>query len=161
MKTKLKLREVSAYFSPCKVVIYDNEDLEVELVDRGRIKNKAVLTVNGAAFVFEDKRLTVPRGVLADVNVCELHEQTEEGKTVKRYTVETLYRLPHVAGYEDDRLLTERAFYQTAIKAFAIELSALKDELKQLKEQMGLTDAKVGSLEKGKFTILKFKEEEK
>lgn len=161
MTTKLKLREVSAYFSPGKVVLCDNEDLTVELLDRGKIRNKAVLLVNGAAFVFTEKKLTIPRDSLTDVTVCELQERSEEGQVLKRFAVENLYRLPCVKGYENNRLVTEREFYRAAIKAFTDEITALKLRVAELEQKCGLTDEKVGSLEKGKFTILKFKEEEK
>lgn len=150
MKINLKLRAVSAYFSPDKVILADNEDLEIRLLDRGQLAQRVVLLCNGKTYVAVDKTVTIPRDELQNINTFELTERdAETDKITRRITVENLYVMPCSTGESGNRLLAEREFYQ---KTFAELLAQVID----LSERQSELEKKVAELENGKFTMLKF-----
>lgn len=150
MRINLKLRAVSAYFSPAKITLADNEDLEIKLLDKGQLRQRVVLLCNGTSYVGTDKMFTIPRGELSNVNTLELTEREEEtDKILKRITVENLYVMPCAIGGAENRLLAEREFYQQTFKELLAQISTLLDRQHKLEN-------KVAELENGKFTMLKF-----
>ena len=150
MTIKLKMRYISAYFSPNKVILADNEDLTIEILNKGRFSQRTVLLCNGKTYLCENKSVTIPRGDLGDINVFELQER-EHGtdRILARVTVENLLVIPCQAEYAGNRLLTERAFYQHVV-------TNLLEHAKQLEEKQQVLEKKIETLEKGKYTILKF-----
>lgn len=150
MKTKLKLRYLSAYFSPNKIVLADNEDLTIEILDKGRFSQRTVLLLNGKTYLCENKAVTIPRADLGNINVFELQEREHStDRVLERVTVENLLAIPCQAEYENNRLITERAFYAQVV-------DELLEDVKRLHERLDRVDTQVGALENGKFTILKF-----
>lgn len=151
MQINLKLRAVTAYCSPTKAILADNEDLTIKIVDKGQLKQRVVLLCNGKSFVADgNKEIVIPRAELGDINVFELTErETETDKVLKRFTVENLYVLPCDKEYAGSRLLVEREFYQQTFKA-------LLEQVDELSKQQVMLKKKVAELENGKFTMLKF-----
>lgn len=155
MTIKLKLRYLSAFFSPNKIILADNEDITIQIVDKGRFSQRTVLLCNGKAYLCEKKAVTIPRGELGDINVFELQER-EHGtdRVLERVAVENLLVIPCQTEYEGNRLVTERAFYAQVI-------TELLKEVKRLVEHQNTLDKRIEELENGKFTILKFGGNEK
>lgn len=150
MQINLKLRAVTAYCSPCKAILADNEDITINIMDRGQLQQRVVLLCNGKTYVAENKTVTIPRAALTNVNVLELTERdAETDKILRRFAVENLYVMPCSAGNDGNRLLAEREFYK---QTFAALLSQVND-LTARQEQL---ETKVAELENGKFTMLKF-----
>lgn len=162
MKTKLKLRSMSAYFAPMKIFCGDNEPLQVQLCDCGKIKGKAYLLFNGCAFVFDGNgELTIPTEAISDVNFCELQERDETGKVTAHWATESLFRLPTDREYRHVRLLAERRFYDGYIRRLAADVEALRKEIAVAEKTDATNARKLAELENGKFTLFKFKEETK
>lgn len=151
MQINLKLRSVTAYCSPSKAILADNEDLIIKIIDKGQLRQRVVLLCNGKSYVADkNKTVTVPRSELGNVNVLELTEREEEtDKILKRFVAESLYILPCAKEYEGNRLLAEREFYQQTF-------TELLSEVKGLRERQSTLEQKVAELENGKFTMLKF-----
>lgn len=151
MRINLKLRAVTAYCSPCKAVLADNEDLVISVLDKGQLKQRVVLLCNGKTYVADKhKQISIPRTELSNVNVLELTERNEEtDKILKRFAVENVYVLPCVKDGDGSRLLAEREFYQQTF-------SALLTQVNELTERQTKLEKKVAELENGKFTMLKF-----
>ena len=150
MKINLKLRSVSAYFSPQKITLADNEELTIHLVDRGRLTARAVLTVNGKTYLVDaaTKTAVVPRAELHAVNTVELTDRSEADEITQRYNVENLYVLRANAD-DGGRLLAERRFY-------AETFAALYAETKRQAETIAELSDRIAALEQGKYTILKW-----
>ena len=161
MKVQLKIRYNSAFFTPAKIVLADNEPLEIELIDRGRVAepNKAVLLVGDTVNAFVNGKCTIDNALVGDIFVTELQERTASDKIVSRWTCENLYRLPTVRGYEDNRLVTERTFYKEVIRQLTDELKRTADRLAVVEQRLEVGEKDVKDLQNGKFTILKFKGE--
>lgn len=151
MRINLKLRAVTAYCSPSKAVLADNEDLIISVLDKGQLKQRVVLLCNGKTYAADKhKQISIPRAELENVNVLELTERSEEtDKILKRFAVENVYVLPCVKGSDGSRLLAEREFYQQTF-------SALLTQVNELTERQTKLEKKVAELENGKFTMLKF-----
>ena len=151
MQINLKLRSVTAYCSPCKAILADNEDLTIKILDRGQLTQRVVLLCNGTAYAAdENKTVTLPRSALTNINVLELTErEADTDKVLKRFTVENLYVLSCDKEYAGNRLLVEREFYR---QTFA----ALLDQVHGLTARQEELERKVADLENGKFTMLKF-----
>lgn len=49
MKVILKVRPLSAYFAEPSVTLADNEELQVQIADKGRITGRVALLCNGKA----------------------------------------------------------------------------------------------------------------
>lgn len=150
MEIKLKLRAVTAYFSPAKVILADNEDVTIKILDKGQLGQRVVLCCNGKTYVATGKSVVIPRADLGEVNTMELTERdVDTDKVITRIGVENLYVLPCAAGDEGNRLVAEREFY----KHMFVKLLEQVDE--QGKRQKKL-EKRVADLENGKFTMLKF-----
>lgn len=151
MRINLKLRAVTAYCSPCKAILADNEDLTINILDKGQLKQRVVLLCNGKTYVADKhKEIIVPRSELVNVNVLELTERNEEtDKIIKRYVVENLYVLPCAKGNDGNRLLAEREFYQQTFAELLTQVNSLTARQAELENR-------VAELENGKFTMLKF-----
>lgn len=151
MKINLKLRAVTAYCSPNKAIISDNEDLTIKILDKGQLTQRVVLLCNGKSFVANDnKELVILRSELCNINIMELTErEADTDKVLKRFAVENLYVIPCAKEYEGNRLLVEREFYQQT-------LTALLEQVNELSERQAILEKKVADLENGKFTMLKF-----
>lgn len=154
MKIKLKLRAVSAYFSPNKLILADNEDLEIKIQDKGLFKEKTVLSFNGKTFFAQEGIVTISRKDLCDVNVFELTERDENDLIKKKVSVENLYVLPCKNDEECGRLIAEREFYQKT-------LTDLLCKVERLTEINAQQEKRLAALENGKFTMLKFGGKEK
>lgn len=154
MKINLKLRALTAYFSPCKVALADNEDVTIEISDKGQLTERVVLLCNGKTYLCENKTVTLPRADLQNINVFELQER-EHGKdeVLRRVTVENLYVMPCSNDYEQNRLVAERTFY-------ADVFTNLLDTVRKLQRDKEETDKKLDELINGKFTVVKFKKKE-
>lgn len=161
MKAKLKIRYNSAFFTPAKIVLADNEPLEIELIDRGRVvePNKAVLVVGDTVNAFINGKCTLDNALVGDIVVAELQERTATDQIVHRWVCENLYRLPTVRGYEDNRLVTERTFYKEVIRQLTDELKRTAERVDELEKRLDIGEKDVKDLQNGKFTILKFKGE--
>ncbi len=150
MNINLKVRYLSAYFSPCKLILADNEDITITMLDKGRFAGRVVLLCNGKAYVCTNKTVTISRCELANVNVFELQERDDAtDKILQVVTVENLLVVPCEKEYQDNRLLTERTFYAEVITELLHRVTALQDQLKE-------TQKRVLDLENGKYTLLKF-----
>lgn len=150
MQINLKLRSVTAYCSPSKALLADNEDLTIKILDKGQLQQRVVLLCNGKSYVADKKAVVIPRSELRNINVLELTERdAETDKVLKRFTVENLYVIPCNKDYEGNRLLAEREFYQETFAEMQKQLETLTVGYEQLK-------SKVADLENGKFTMLKF-----
>lgn len=148
MKAILKLRAVSAYFSPNKVIVADDENLEIEILDKGQLGQRVVLLCNGKTYLADKKKISVPRSELQNVNVFELTERDEADNILRKVTVENLYVLPCKSG-DGERLVAERKFYEETF-------TALLRETRELKSKQHELEKRVAELENGKFTMLKF-----
>ena len=151
MQINLKLRAVTAYCSPSKAILADNEDVTITIIDRGQLKQRVVLLCNGKTYVADGfKTIVLPRSELCNVNALELTErEAETDKILKRFIVENLYIIPCAAGDNGSRLLAERKFYQETFATLLEQVNELKAKQMHLEE-------KVAELENGKFTMLKF-----
>ena len=149
MKIDLRLRALSAYFDPAQFFIADNEQLTVHLVDRGVIKQKAYLQVNGCVFVFdENKELHLNANELKEVNVCELQLRDAKGAVTKRWTTDTLFRPPIDRSVDGE-------FYDTQT-ALLESVKALTAHVQELKAKQADNSREIADLKNGKFTMLKF-----
>ena len=151
MQIKLKLRTLSAYFSPNKVLLADNEDLKIELMDKGQLTQKVVLFCNGKTYVADsDKTFTLPRNELGNANFFELSERkADTDEVINRFVVENLYVVPCAVGDAGNRLIAERTFYQETMEE-------LLEQVKLQSEQLAKLEKRCADLENGKFTMLKF-----
>ncbi len=150
MKINLKLRSLTAYCSPCKIILADNEEAEINIIDRGQLKGKAVLLFNGKSYIADkEKIVTIPRKEIQSVNVLELTEQDETGKVTRRFVTDNLYAMEYWTEYGGNRLLTERAFYQKTLAELLKEVQALADKQTKLEKRQA-------DLENGKYTMFKF-----
>lgn len=152
----LKVRPLTAYWGEKAVTVCDNEGIMIHLQDKGRIAPTArlVLVVNGKAYLADANRdFFVPRDILTDCNVFELSIRTDEDKILRSWVVENLYLSAASEIYDEDRLIAERAFYSAAYVVFEEELNALKVVNAALQ-------SRVSDLENGKFTLLKFNNNE-
>lgn len=150
MQINLKLRAVTAYCSPSKATLADNEDITIKILDKGQLQQRVVLLCNGKSYVADNRSVVIPRSELRGINVLELTERdAETDKVLKRFTVENLYVIPCSKEYEGNRLVAEREFYQ---QTFA----ELLTEVKTLSARQAVLEEKVAELENGKFTMLKF-----
>lgn len=147
MKIKLKLRALTAYFSPNKVILADNEDLEIDILDKGQLSHRVVLLCNGKTYLADGKTVVIPRSELKAVNVLELSERDEADRVLRVVQAENLYVLP--CGKDTSRLVAEREFYSKV-------LSELLREVFALKERTAAYEKRLAELENGKFTMLKF-----
>ncbi len=156
MKINLELRELTAYCLPCKVVLADNENVEVHILDKGQLRNRVVLSCNGKTFLAnEDKTVWLPREDLKSINVLELTERSASTDVVlRRFTVENLYVMPCSDGSSNSTLLSERKFYQETFQELLQQVNLLGERQVDLEKR-------VADLENGKFTMLKFGGEEK
>ena len=149
MKIELRLRAMSAYFEPAQFFIADNETTIIRLVDRGTIKDKAYLQVNGCVFVFdENKELQLNANELKEVNICELQLRDAKGAVTKRWTTDSLFRPPVDCTVDGE-------YYETQ-SAILVTLKALTKYVEELQEQQADNTKKITELQNGKFTILKF-----
>lgn len=151
MQINLKLRAVTAYCSPSKAILADNEDITIKIIDKGQLKQRVVLLCNGKTYVADStKTIVLPRHELGTVNVLELTERDKDtDKVLKRIAAENLYILPCAAGDAGNRLLAEREFYQETFTTLLAQINELRD-------RQACLEAKVADLENGKFTMLKF-----
>ena len=151
MQIYLKLRAVTAYCSPSKAILADNEDIIINVLDRGRLKQRAVLLCNGKTYVAdENKIITLPRSELGNVNALELTErEADTDKVLKRFVMENLYVMPRTAGDNGKRLLAERKFYE---ETFA----ALLNQVNALSARQAVLEKRQADLENGKYTMFKF-----
>lgn len=154
MKIDLKLRALTAYCSPSKAILADNEEITITILDRGQLKNRVVLLCNGKSYVADGKTVAIPRSELTAINVLELTERDEADKVLKRFAVENLYVLPCGAEYEGNRLLAEREFYKNVFTPLLSQVAKLTDRQAELEKR-------VADLENGKFTMFKFGGEQK
>lgn len=155
MQINLKLRAVTAYCSPCKAILADNEDITINVLDRGQLKERVVLLCNGKTYVAdENKIITLPRGELGGVNVLELTErEADTDKVIKRFVVENLYVIPRAAGDNGSRLLAERKFYEETFAELLNQVNALSTRQAELEKRQA-------DLENGKYTMFKFRGKE-
>lgn len=151
MKINLKIRAVTAYCSPSKAILADNEDAVIQIIDKGQLQERVVLLCNGKSYVAdENKTVTLPRKELGSVNVLELTERSADtDKILNRFVCENLYIIPVDVGEGGNRLVAEREFYKETF-------TALLDRVKALSERQTVLEKKVADLENGKFTMLKF-----
>lgn len=151
MKINLKLRAVTAYCSPNKAILADNEDLTIKILDKGQLTQRVVLLCNGKSFVANgNKEVVVPRSEICNINILELTErEADTDKVLKRFAVENLYVMSCAKEYEGNRMLIEREFYQQT-------LTTLLEQVNELSERQTILEKKVADLENGKFTMLKF-----
>ncbi len=154
MQINLKLRAVTAYCSPCKAILADNEDITINVLDRGQLKERVVLLCNGKTYVAdENKTITLPRGELSGVNVLELTErEADTDKVLKRFVVENLYVIPR-AGDNGNRLLAERKFYEETFETLLNQVNTLSARQAELEKRQA-------DLENGKYTMFKFRGKE-
>lgn len=149
MKIELRLREMSAYFEPAQFFIADNEHTTIRLVDRGTIKEKAYLQVNGCVFAFDEKKeLQLNSSVLKEVNACELQLRDDKGVVIKRWRTDNLFRPPV------DRAI-DGEYYETQ-SALLASIKALTACVEELKMQQADNSKEIFELKNGKFTMLKF-----
>lgn len=108
---QLTLLEMSATFDDKQFFVADNEKITVELLDGGRLKDKAYLQVNGVLFAFVDGKAEIPADILGKFTACELQTRDEKGQILRRYPTNGLYRLPidlePLKGYETGEKLAE------------------------------------------------------
>lgn len=151
MQINLKLRAVTAYCSPSKAILADNEDITIKVLDRGQLKERVVLLCNGKTYVAdENKIITLPRKELGGVNVLELTErEADTDKVIKRFVAENLYVMPSAVGDNGNRLLAERKFYEETFAALLNQVNALSARQAYLEKRQA-------DLENGKYTMFKF-----
>lgn len=150
MKITLKIRPLSAYFVEKSVTLADDEVLQVQIADKGRISGRIVMLCNGKSYIADDDKVVhIDRASLDVVNVFELQVRDESGKVLNRWATEGLYVAPMSTDYENDRLITEREFYAELLTKYSEVNETLKEQVADLKNR-------VAALENGKFSILKF-----
>ena len=150
MKITLKIRPLSAYFVEKSVTLADDEVLQVQISDKGRISGRIVMLCNGKSYIADDNKVVhIDRASLDVVNVFELQVRDESGKVLNRWATEGLYVAPMSTDYENDRLITEREFYADLLTKYSEVNETLKEQVADLKNR-------VAALENGKFSILKF-----
>jgi hypothetical protein len=150
MKVTLKLRQLSAYFVEKSVTLADDETLEVQVSDKGRLTGRVVLLCNGKSFFADENKVVhIDRQTLTAANVFELQARDTDGKVLQRWVTESLYTAPMSTDYANDRLVTEREFYAELCtrQSAAIEM---------LQEQVADLTNRVAALESGKYKILNF-----
>lgn len=150
MKVTLKLRQLSAYFVEKSVTLADDETLEIQIADKGRLSGRIVLLCNGKSFFADENKVVhIDRQTLTTANVFELQVRDTDGKILQRWVTESLYTAPMSTDYANDRLVTEREFYAE----LCTRQSAV---IEKLQEQVTDLTNRVAALESGKFKILNF-----
>lgn len=150
MKITLKIRPLSAYFVEKSVTLADDEVLQIQIADKGRISGRIIMLCNGKSYIADDNKIVhIDRASLDVVNVFELQVRDESGKVLNRWATEGLYVAPMSTDYENDRLITEREFYAELLTKYSEVNETLKEQVADLKNR-------VAALENGKFSILKF-----
>lgn len=150
MKVTLKVRPLTAFFAEKSVTLADDEVLQVQISDKGRISGRIAMLCNGKSFIADDNKVVhIDRKSLDIVNVFELQVRDHDGKVLNRWVTEGLYVAPLSTDYEHDRLTTEREFYAE----LCTRQSAAIDELT---ERVTALEKRCADLENGKFKILNF-----
>ena len=150
MKVTLKLRTLSAYFVEKSVTLADDETLEIQIVDKGRLSGRVVLLCNGKSFFADDNKVVhIDRQTLTTANVFELQVRDTDGKVLQRWVTESLYTAPMSTDYANDRLVTEREFYAELCTRQSAAIETLQEQVTDLTNR-------VAALESGKFKILNF-----
>nr|DAG78427.1 MAG TPA: hypothetical protein [Caudoviricetes sp.] len=150
MKVTLKLRQLSAYFVEKSVTLADDETLEIQIADKGRLSGRVVLLCNGKSFFADDNKVVhIDRQTLTTVNVFELQARDTDGKVLQRWVTESLYTAPMSTDYANDRLVTEREFYAELCTRQSAVIETLQEQVTDLTNR-------VAALESGKFKILNF-----
>lgn len=150
MKVTLKLRQLSAYFVEKSVTLADDETLEIQIADKGRLTGRVVLLCNGKSFFADENKVVhIDRQTLTTANVFELQVRDTDGKVLQRWVTESLYTAPMSTDYANDRLVTEREFYAELCTRQSAAIETLKEQVTDLTNR-------VAALESGKFKILNF-----
>lgn len=150
MKVTLKLRQLSAYFVEKSVTLADDETLEIQIADKGRLSGRVVLLCNGKSFFADENKVVhIDRQTLTTANVFELQVRDTDGKVLQRWVTESLYTAPMSTDYANDRLVTEREFYAELCTRQSAAIETLKEQVTDLTNR-------VAALESGKFKILNF-----
>lgn len=150
MKVTLKLRQLSAYFVEKSVTLADDETLEIQIADKGRLSGRVVLLCNGKSFFADENKVVhIDRQTLTTANVFELQVRDTDGKILQRWVTESLYTAPMSTDYANDRLVTEREFYAELCTRQSAAIETLKEQVTDLTNR-------VAALESGKFKILNF-----
>lgn len=150
MKVTLKLRQLSAYFVEKSVTLADDETLEIQIADKGRLSGRVVLLCNGKSFFADENKVVhIDRQTLTTANVFELQVRDTDGKVLQRWVTESLYTAPMSTDYANDRLVTEREFYAELCTRQSAAIETLQEQVADLTNR-------VAALESGKFKILNF-----
>lgn len=150
MKVTLKLRTLSAYFVEKSVTLADDETLEIQIADKGRLTGRVVLLCNGKSFFADENKVVhIDRQTLTTANVFELQARDTDGKVLQRWVTESLYTAPMSTDYANDRLVTEREFYAELCTRQSAAIETLQEQVTDLTNR-------VAALENGKFKILNF-----
>lgn len=149
MEIKLCLQTLFAAWSPAKVYLADNDELKVQLIDYGRIKNQAYLLFNGKALKFKNGELTLKSDDIERVNVVELQERDGDGKVLWRCATDKLIRSETDREYAETKLEGEVDYWKGVADELARRLSDYELKYDKLAER-------ILELENGKFTVLKF-----
>lgn len=150
MKVTLKLRTLSAYFVEKSVTLADDETLEIQIADKGRLSGRVVLLCNGKSFFADENKVVhIDRQTLTTANVFELQVRDIDGKVLQRWVTESLYTAPMSTDYANDRLVTEREFYAELCTRQSAAIETLQEQVTDLINR-------VAALENGKFKILNF-----
>ena len=150
MKVTLKLRTLSAYFVEKSVTLADDETLEIQIADKGRLSGRVVLLCNGKSFFADENKVVhIDRQTLTTANVFELQVRDADGKVLQRWVTESLYTAPMSTDYANDRLVTEREFYAELCTRQSAAIETLQEQVTDLTNR-------VAALESGKFKILNF-----
>lgn len=150
MKVTLKLRTLSAYFVEKSVTLADDETLEIQIFDKGRLSGRVVLLCNGKPFFADENKVVhIDRQTLTTANVFELQVRDTDGKVLQRWVTESLYTAPMSTDYANDRLVTEREFYAELCTRQSAAIETLQEQVTDLTNR-------VAALESGKFKILNF-----
>lgn len=150
MKVTLKLRQLSAYFVEKSVTLADDETLEIQIADKGRLTGRVVLLCNGKSFFADENKVVhIDRQTLTTANVFELQARDADGKVLQRWVTESLYTAPMSTDYANDRLVTEREFYAELCTRQSAAIETLQEQVTDLTNR-------VAALESGKFKILNF-----
>ena len=146
----LKLQKAIGHFEPSTIFIADIDTITVRVP---KAKGKTVLTVNGKTYCADDGVVKIPRADLdSNIIVCE-YQVYDNGKMTACTPCENLLCVPLKANGEWQ---SEKEFYQTFIKDLAQRLAKLEAICADVETS---TNKRVSALEKGKFTLCKFKEE--
>ena len=150
MKVTLKLRTLSAYFVEKSVTLADDETLEIQIFDKGRLSGRVVLLCNGKSFFADENKVVhIDRQTLTTANMFELQVRDTDGKVLQRWVTESLYTAPMSTDYANDRLVTEREFYAELCTRQSAAIETLQEQVTDLTNR-------VAALESGKFKILNF-----